>query len=169
MSISKERACRSLRLDRRFCPTPFSTGPCCDDLHNIPDYRIGDRYLAWSWAACSLQQAIHIAPSERSYRKSRSAPEAARSAALDSRVRLPNVRFDGTNRSHERNRRAVLRCGRDGEDGRSGALFGARAGALDCRLGCARRHPRHRLPREVLYVVLSGFATSVRAPVAAPV
>jgi len=62
-----------------------------------------------------------------------------------------------------------LRCPSASGRRRSGALFGARAGALDRRLGCGRRHPQHRLPRAVLYALLSCRAASVLAPVAAPV
>ena len=46
-------------------------------------------------------------------------------------------------------RRAVLRCPSASGRRRSGALFGARACALDRRLGCGRRHPQHRLPSAV--------------------
>src|ERR1019366_10304089 len=56
----------------------------------------------------------------------------------------------------------------DGDGRRSGALFGARAGALDRRLGFGWRHPQHRLPKAVLYALQSGQAASVLAPVAAP-
>jgi hypothetical protein len=65
----------------------------------------------------------------------------------------------------ERTRRC-LRCGQDGGGRRSGALFGARAGALDRRLGRDRRHPQHRLPSAVLYVFRSGTPASVLVPVA---
>jgi hypothetical protein len=55
--------------------------PSVIEFSGAPD-RFRDRYLARCGAACSLQQAIHIAPSERPYRKSRSAPEAARSTVI---------------------------------------------------------------------------------------
>src|ERR1035437_6640447 len=62
---------------------PHAPSASCNSTYRLsPDPvsdRLGDRYLAWCWAACSLQQAIHIAPSERPYRKSRLAPEGARS------------------------------------------------------------------------------------------
>jgi hypothetical protein len=48
----------------------------------------------------------------------------------------------------ERSRRADLRCGQDGDGRRSGALFGARAGAV---------------PSAVLYAVQSGQAASMDA------
>jgi hypothetical protein len=63
---------------------------------------------------------------------------------------------------------ADMGCGQDGNGRRSGALFGARPGELDRRLGCGRRHPQHRLPRAALYALQSGQAASVLAPVAAP-
>ncbi len=50
----------------------------------------------------------------------------------------------------------------------SGALFGARAGGLDRRLGFGRRHPQHRLPSAVLYALQSEQAASVLAPGTAP-
>jgi len=61
-----------------------------------------------------------------------------------------------------------MRCPSAAGHRRSGAMFGARAGALDRGLGCGRRHPQHRLPRAFLYALQSGQAASVLAPVAAP-
>ena len=61
-----------------------------------------------------------------------------------------------------------LRRGSGGGARRSGALFGARAGAFDRRLERGRRHPQHRLPRAVLYALQSGRAASGLAIVVAP-
>ena len=61
-----------------------------------------------------------------------------------------------------------LHCGHDGDERRSGASFGVRAGALDRRLGCGRRHPQHRLPSAVPSALQSAQAAAVLAPVAAP-
>jgi hypothetical protein len=66
-------------------------------------------------------------------------------------------------------RGAVRRCPSASGRRRSGALFGARAGALDRRLGCGRRHPQHRLPSAVLSTLRSAQAAAVLAHVPAPV
>jgi hypothetical protein len=68
----------------------------------------------------------------------------------------------------EHTRGAVLRCGHDGDGRRSGALLGARAGVVDRRLGCGRRHGQLWLPSAVLFALRPGQAASVLAPVAAP-
>jgi|GEM_PF-3335251 len=64
-----------------------------------------DRYQTRRWAACSLQQAIQIAPSERSGHKSRSAPEHARSTVPARPARILVLEGDhpgGTERARRR-------------------------------------------------------------------
>ena len=56
----------------------------------------------------------------------------------------------------------------DGAGRRSGALFGARVGALDRRLGCGRRCPQHMRPNAVPCTAQPRQATSLLAPVTAP-
>jgi hypothetical protein len=68
----------------------------------------------------------------------------------------------------ERSRGAVLYWPRAGDGCRSGALFGARVGALDRRLGCSRRCRQHRLTNAVPCTAQPRQATSLRAPVTAP-
>ena len=58
----------------------------------------------------------------------------------------------------EHTRRAVLRCGHQGDGRRSGVSFGARAGSV----GGAQRD---QLPRAVLYHLQAGQPSSVPAPI----
>src|SRR5664280_1051662 len=71
---------------------------------------------------------------------------------------------------------AVLRSGQGGDGRRSGASFGARAGAVGAThsTGCrrpsrrGRRHPQHWLPSAVRMPFGRGTRPPVLAPVAAP-
>lgn len=102
---------RADSFDLRICPWTLQTRSKC------PPHNTGSGIDIWHGArpSCSLQQAIHIAPSERLYSKSRSAPErpSTRGRRRPNHGRHHMIGRVGAGRWSGKSRRRGLECWSD--------------------------------------------------------